>query len=1099
MSRYIAQLSKSAFAFYFFDFSNDVKTKTSSCLRSIILQLAEQKADTTSLEALQRTYAMGTPPSQELLDVLKSMSCKLDRLYIVVDALDECTDQDELFDLITAIRDWKLECLSILVTSRDEPGIRECLEPTAEQEILLKNSAIDDDIRLFIVETLKKDRKLQVWSELFPEIEKALGNRARGMFRWVDCQIQALRGCPSRTEVRRALQDLPETLDKTYERTLRNIRPSHRSYALRLLQWLCIANEPVALQHVIESFGVIIGETPRFDPDAQFVSFEKILALCPGLVVRIRKKTRSYLVKKGEKEFIDCVQIAHYSVKEYLISDRLPTAPDPLCIFKVQKRLAYLTMAKICLVYAISGPNELTKLESSFAHSARQKWPTFFKDAEHDSQLMELAILHLTRTNGHSLRGDINAAMDLIIEYGLHDLETMVFDRFKPRIDPDRALLAKCSRHDLGSPEFVEFWIEQGANVNARFLKGRVPLRPRRGSTPLHLAAYSGNVALAQALLRNGAHLVARDVDGRTPLVAAFKYPCSLTLELVELLWFEGAHYELNLEKQNLLHLAAGLVCQKYGGNVWSRIDGSLYDRSHQSVGLTHNRLAMEETVAWLIDHAVNPHGKDLHGDTPLHKAASSNNVIALQTLIAATKSSSEYGGCLLAFLERLRDGGRQLSTAQSLFEVDPKPFGGFQHGNGLLPWVLRQVTWVHRGGSAFDSKFLALFPKQEEDPTFEPLSFYVSCLRALLQNAPNECFEVLNWLAHLLVKRRHLDFLGTEIWTAAIICLSRDFCAEMEREAGEGISHRYFRQVRELFGKRRVFGVDIKQLHRLLHYQDTLVRGPLQRPFARPFARMIALREAAYAEMGLPNEVQRVLGSLIMAAEDEIFVILMAHSEIHPDTKDEDGEAALLNAMLHGKHAMTRLLIGRLLLKSACDLNHLNKKGLTPLAYGVSYLSPQHFRSNEVLGSFLDAGCDANIQDVAGRTPLMIAAYRGVIEFIELLLHANCCDMDLQDRGGGPPETKIIFKEDESVNRKECWKQRYVPMGGYTALMYTVILGDIDAVKLFLENGCDTKLKNNQGRTALDLAKQFDEHGIVEVLLGHEQHEQGTFPESGD
>ena len=300
-----------------------------------------------------------------------------------------------------------------------------------------------------------------------------------------------------------------------------------------------------------------------------------------------------------------------------------------------------------------------------------------------------------------------------------------------------------------------------------------------------------------------------------------------------------------------MLHLAAGLVCQKFGGNVWSRIEGSLYDRSHQSVGLTHNRLAMEETVAWLIDHAVNPHSKDWHGDTPLHKAASSNNVIAIHTLIAATKSSSEYGGCLLAFLERLRDGGRQLSTAQSLFEVDPKPFGEFQDGNGFLPWILKQVTWVHRGGSTFDSEFLALFPKQEEDPTFEPLSFYVSFLRALLQNAPNECFEVLNWLAHLLVKLRHLDFLGTEIWTAAILCLSRDFYAEMEQEAREGISHRYFRQVRDLFGKRRIFGVDIKQLHRLLHHRETLVRSP----FKIRYARAITIQELEYAEMELPDE----------------------------------------------------------------------------------------------------------------------------------------------------------------------------------------------------------------------------------------------------
>ena len=139
VSKHTASLPRSAFAFYYFDFTNDVKTKSLSCLRSIILQLVEQTADTASLEALQRTYASGTPPPQELLQVLKGMLCKCNRAYIVVDALDECTDQDELFELLDSIRDWKLECLSLLVTSRDEPDIRECVDPTAEQEMLLEN------------------------------------------------------------------------------------------------------------------------------------------------------------------------------------------------------------------------------------------------------------------------------------------------------------------------------------------------------------------------------------------------------------------------------------------------------------------------------------------------------------------------------------------------------------------------------------------------------------------------------------------------------------------------------------------------------------------------------------------------------------------------------------------------------------------------------------------------------------------------------------------------------------------------------------------------------------------------------------------------
>ena len=87
--------------------------------------------------------------------------------------------------------------------------------------------------------------------------------------------------------MRKALKDLPETLDKTYERILRNIRPKSRDNALRLLQWLCIADEPIDLQHVMESFGVDLGQKPHFNHDAQFVTAEKVLALCPGLIIKV--------------------------------------------------------------------------------------------------------------------------------------------------------------------------------------------------------------------------------------------------------------------------------------------------------------------------------------------------------------------------------------------------------------------------------------------------------------------------------------------------------------------------------------------------------------------------------------------------------------------------------------------------------------------------------------------------------------------------------------------------------------------------------------------------------------------------------------------
>ena len=1069
ITRHTASRTQAALAFYYFDFTNDVKTKTLSCLRSIILQLAEQTADTTSLQALQRAYAMGTPPIQEFLDVLKSILCKHDRVYVVVDALDECTDQEELFDLLNSIRDWRLECLSILVTSRNEPDIRECLHPASKQEIYLRNSAVDKDIRRFIIETLQKDKRLQDWSDIFPEIEEALTNGAHGMFRWVDCQLQSLRGCPSRAEVKKALRTLPETLDKTYERILDNIRPNLRDYALRLLEWLCIADGAVYMNHIMDAFATNIGEEPHFDPDARFESPDKVIDLCPGLLVF--KKARFNWIPGFRSN--DSVQIAHYSVKEYLVSNRLPMAPNPLCMFRVQQPLANLAMAKTCLVYAIFAPHEpdnpflgtIRRSKASFMRSAKEEWPKFFSNAKSDSQLMELATSYLTQEKGYTLDGGINAAMHFAIKHHYRDFETWLVDHHRPSIDPSLALLVKCKVGEIEPLDFVDFWIEQGADVNATCVY--VPtidnedyeLNPM-GSTPLHMAALRSSMALAQLLLQHGASLEAKDDDGLTPLEVVFKKASCLNLDLIKLLWFDGVQNNSDSSGSNFLHQVA---------------------RMH---GFEINAVLMEETVAWFIKHGVDPLSKDIEGETPLHKAAMSDNLVAIKALYAATGRSSEYGGCLSVFLHNIWRGRRILSTAQLLLEIDPDPLGEFYNGSGLLAFLLSSAAGhaknVKSANSDFGSGFIALILKHERDPALK-LDIYMSFLEFILKDCCTDVSTIMRWLVIVLVERKGPEFLGIEIWSAAIIVLSQFLVDESLRDR-ERVIKISFRQIQELFEIRKILGVGIKELYQLLLW-TAFDGGPL--------AKLIISQEPPYAALGLSDETQRLRRLYDIDPCQLLIISLMVHREIHPDTKNKDDDAALLNTITHKapnkyQFEIARLLMKRFLLKRACDVNHQTQEGLTLLAGCVAYLFDWSVGEAEILKSCLDAGCDANIQDDAGRTPLMIAAHRGEIQFVEILLKAGC-DANLQDREGGTPITDIVT----NTYTQRLWKERYSLVGGHTALMYTVILHEPRIVKLLVENGCDTKIKNNQGRTAIDLARHFDESEIVEILECHEESEQ--------
>jgi hypothetical protein len=74
-------------------------------------------------------------------------------------------------------------------------------------------------------------------------------------FCWVFCQLEVLRDClpPS---VRRTLDELPESLDETYERILKEIKRPNRDHARRLLSCLVAAVRPLQVKELSEVLAV---------------------------------------------------------------------------------------------------------------------------------------------------------------------------------------------------------------------------------------------------------------------------------------------------------------------------------------------------------------------------------------------------------------------------------------------------------------------------------------------------------------------------------------------------------------------------------------------------------------------------------------------------------------------------------------------------------------------------------------------------------------------------------------------------------------------------------------------------------------------------
>ena len=103
-------------------------------------------------------------------------------LYIIVDALDECSERETLLSLIEEIVDWKLNTLHILATSRKERDIDDCLSSLVSNEINIQSTLVDADIRIHVHDKLRNDRKLKKWqASAQAEIEAALVGGAHGM------------------------------------------------------------------------------------------------------------------------------------------------------------------------------------------------------------------------------------------------------------------------------------------------------------------------------------------------------------------------------------------------------------------------------------------------------------------------------------------------------------------------------------------------------------------------------------------------------------------------------------------------------------------------------------------------------------------------------------------------------------------------------------------------------------------------------------------------------------------------------------------------------------------------------------------------------
>ena len=181
--------SEVSVAYFYFDFNELEKQKSDVMIRSLVTQLSEQS--TKELKELKHLFSFCNngqrqPDTKSLLTVLKDILKGFNEAYVIIDALDECLDRQQLLESVEEIQKWRLPQLHMLLTSRQLPDIQEVLElwTSSQDRILIQSALVDADILIYVHETLQNDRELKRWRnkpQVQEEIKATMMEKADGM------------------------------------------------------------------------------------------------------------------------------------------------------------------------------------------------------------------------------------------------------------------------------------------------------------------------------------------------------------------------------------------------------------------------------------------------------------------------------------------------------------------------------------------------------------------------------------------------------------------------------------------------------------------------------------------------------------------------------------------------------------------------------------------------------------------------------------------------------------------------------------------------------------------------------------------------------
>jgi ankyrin repeat protein len=394
-----------------------------------------------------------------------------------------------------------------------------------------------------------------------------------------------------------------------------------------------VAAYPLNVEELAEVLAIDFSGTgmmPMMDENLRWEDKERaVLSACSSLVT---------IVQDGNSRL---VQFSHFSVKEFLTSERLGASKvDTLPFYHIRHEAAHLVMAQVCL-------SVLLKLEDHMDKEIIRNYPLSNYAGKHFGNHVEF----------ENVISRISDGVDKLLDRDKPHFYIWVWLRIGDW-DPNNWHNLKISRgsKDLNNPEMdiiqyddtkpkcpprlpPLYYVAALGHVSlAHHLISKCPqdlgVRDNKGCTPLHIAVLARQEGVSQLLIEHSVDLDIRNIDHQTPLhIMAYMGLSNTTQILLDR--GEPLRAGLNARDKNNwtpLHLAtqklhSDIVASllKFGADADAQDSDtitSLLLVSQTPLPYWRDVSRITEIAQLLLEHGASVHVRNEHGQTPLHVAS---------------------------------------------------------------------------------------------------------------------------------------------------------------------------------------------------------------------------------------------------------------------------------------------------------------------------------------------------------------------------------------------------------------------------------------------------------------------------------------------